>query len=228
MIMKVKQLLFSLAIISFLFFSCKKKISYQSPINISTGTVYKDSSLSPLFIDYYPIDSFKIKKNKNRFYITNLQGTVTSPDTTYWGHEYFLSMINIITPSEHSINNKKYPAELQFINIDSSGNILAIAVFIEKGSFNPSLSPIISSITKKLNNKIVYKQININELTSPVAQFWSYIGSLTFPPYKENVKWFVFKQPIYASQQQLDSLYKTLGNNARKIQELNNRKITEL
>ena len=200
---------------------------FQSPIDIKTDNVKKDSLLSPLFIDYSNCDTFTIKRKRNLLYISNLKGTITAPDTALWGHEYYLSQIIIHTPSEHSVNGKKYPAELQFINIDTSGQLLAIAVFVDYGQENSDFSLILNNFPNKESQIGVDKQLNIGLLLPLSAQYWHYIGTLTFPPCHNNIQWYVIKSPIHASKAQIDSLSYILGKNTRNIQPLNGRKITE-
>ncbi len=200
---------------------------YQSPIDIETDRVQKDSSLSPLFVDYLPVDTFVVKRTANLLYITHLQGSVTAPDTNFWGHEYFLAQIILHTPSEHSVDREFYPAEIQFVNIDTANNIMVISTLVKEGESNPAFSTILANIPARQSQLEVIQTLDVNKLLPFGAGYWHYWGSMTFPPCQGNVQWFVMKAPVEASAAQLDSLRRILGNNSRSIENLGNRKITE-
>ena len=66
-------------------------------------------------------------------------------------------------------------------------------------------------------------QVKLHDLFSINNQFttnnfYHYQGSLTTPPYTESVKWFVFKQILEASPEQIKTISAIEGNNARHIQ----------
>ncbi len=201
--------------------------AYQSPIDIDTSITQTDSLLSPLFIDYLPVDTFVVKRNENLIYITHLEGSVTAPDTNFWGHEFFLAQIIFHSPSEHSVNGKKYPAEIQFINIDTLGKFLIVSVLVNEGQSNPVFSALLANIPNKNSQVIVSQTLDINGILPYGVGYWHYMGSMTFPPCHDSVEWYVMKDPIQASKEQLDSLRLVLGNNTRKLQALGNRKIYE-
>ena len=52
-----------------------------------------------------------------------------------------------------------------------------------------------------------------------------YLGSLTTPPCSENVEWFVFRDPVRASREQLSAFAARLKPNNRPVQPLNGRAI---
>ncbi len=55
--------------------------------------------------------------------------------------------------------------------------------------------------------------------------YYSYQGSLTTPPFTESVNWSIAKKVFEASEEQIATIEKLEGNNARHIRALNNRKI---
>ncbi len=199
----------------------------QSPINIQTKMVKEDSLLTPLFVSYSPVDTFVVKRTPNLLYINNLNGSVTAPDTNYWGHEFYLARIVFHSPSEHTINGKRFPAEIQLINIDTANKLLIIAVLVTQGQSNHTLSQVLQNIPREQSQLIVTQKFDVNGLLPHSVEYWHYLGSLTYPPCTDSVQWFVMKKQIQASKAQLDSLRAILGNNARQVQPLNNRKITD-
>ena len=61
----------------------------------------------------------------------------------------------------------------------------------------------------------------------PKRGYYEFEGSLTTPPCSEGVRWFVLKQPVTLSQQQLDAFRKLYPRNARPTQPLNGRTVRE-
>ncbi len=62
----------------------------------------------------------------------------------------------------------------------------------------------------------------------PAARgYYAYDGSLTAPPCTEGVRWLVMKQPLELSAAQLARLHTLFANNARPVQALHGRVVTE-
>ncbi|MCP4265745.1 MAG: carbonic anhydrase family protein, partial [Candidatus Brocadiaceae bacterium] len=60
-----------------------------------------------------------------------------------------------------------------------------------------------------------------------LKSYFFYKGSLTTPPYTESVKWFVMKTIIDASPEQIQQINKIEGDNARRIQALYGRSVSD-
>jgi carbonic anhydrase len=57
--------------------------------------------------------------------------------------------------------------------------------------------------------------------------YYTYMGSLTTPPCSENVQWFVMKQPVQVSAEQIAIFSRLYRNNARPVQPSSGRLIKE-
>ena len=57
--------------------------------------------------------------------------------------------------------------------------------------------------------------------------YYSYAGSLTTPPCSEGVSFYILKAPVELSKNQLNAFQKVFKMNARPLQPLNGRKITQ-
>ena len=198
---------------------------YQSPVDIQGAVT--DSNLSPLFIDYYASDSIHIKNTGTTVKLSHLSGSVITPDTSYYGHQYYLANIHFHTPSEHTVGGKHFPVEIHFVNIDTSYNLMVLAVFIKEGQKNPALEQILASLPRKHKETILKSNFDPTQLLPNNASYWHYTGSLTTPPCTENVQWFVMKQPVEASKEQIEKLHQVLGDNNRSVKPLNGRIIKE-
>jgi carbonic anhydrase len=132
--------------------------------------------------------------------------------------------------SENEIDGKKYDMELHFVHVDAAANRTAVvAVFIKSGAENAPLRDLWSHIPHDKGKEVEYKKVVINaaDLLPADQNYYTFDGSLTIPPCKEGVKWFVLKTPIEASPAQIAAFAKLYPDNARPIQPTNGREIHE-
>uniref|UniRef100_A0A665VAI3 protein-tyrosine-phosphatase n=1 Tax=Echeneis naucrates TaxID=173247 RepID=A0A665VAI3_ECHNA len=157
--------------------------------------------------------------------------------------------------SEHSINSRRYPVEMQIYMYNSDDFdslsaalrekriIAAMAVFFQVGGKdNPAVEPIIHGLKGVVHHEketflepFVLKDL----LPSSLGSYYRYTGSLTTPPCSKVVEWIVFSRPIYVSYKQLEAFYSIftteqqdhvksveyLRSNFRPIQSLDNRHV---
>jgi carbonic anhydrase len=79
------------------------------------------------------------------------------------GVTYRLTQFHFHTPSEHRIRGNDRPIEMHFVNISPGGRVVAVGVFINKGTSNPELAKI-------------WKTCRRTRATSPTSE------SSTWPP----------------------------------------------
>ncbi|XP_054472265.1 receptor-type tyrosine-protein phosphatase gamma [Anoplopoma fimbria] len=167
----------------------------------------------------------------------------------HWGHS------NGSAGSEHSINGRRFPVEMQIYlyNSDDFDSlsaaikerriIAAMTVFFELGQKdNPAVEPIIQGLKGVVHHE---KETNLRSfilrdmLPSSLDSYYRYTGSLTTPPCIKVVEWIIFSRPVYLSHSQLEAFYSIftteqqdhvksveyLRNNFRPLQDLDNRKV---
>jgi carbonic anhydrase len=69
--------------------------------------------------------------------------------------------------------------------------------------------------------------VDLGKLLPEQPHYLTYLGSLTAPPCSEGVRWIVLRQPVAASQAQIDILDRLYPANARPVQPANGRLIKE-
>ncbi|XP_063796970.1 receptor-type tyrosine-protein phosphatase gamma isoform X2 [Pseudophryne corroboree] len=167
--------------------------------------------------------------------------------------EFHWGQSNASAGSEHSINGRRFPVEMQIYSynpddFDSFGAaimdkrlIAAMSVFFQATQKNnPALDPIIHGLKGVVHHEketFLDPFILRNLLPSSLSSFYRYTGSLTTPPCSEIVEWVVFSRPVPISYQQLEAFYSIftteqqdhvksvdyLRNNFRPKQRLNDR-----
>jgi carbonic anhydrase len=191
---------------------CREGVT-QSPINLDKKQLADDKD--PLIFHYKPYKvasqdfSIKVSKESKRIVI----GEKT----------YNLAQFHFHAPGEHSIDNKIYPVELHFVHQDNDRNLAVVGVMIKEGKPNPMLKSIIDTANKDNQVKYDVEDGDLMKLLPENKEYFHYMGSLTTPPCTEGVHWYVLKTPIEASKEELAALDKAMPDNARPIQESNNR-----
>ncbi|XP_036386099.1 receptor-type tyrosine-protein phosphatase gamma isoform X1 [Megalops cyprinoides] len=167
--------------------------------------------------------------------------------------EFHWGQSNGSAGSEHSINGRRFPVEMQIymynsddfdsINaaIHENRIIAAMAVFFQVGlKDNPAVDPIIHGLKGVVHHEketFLEPFILRDLLPSSLGSYYRYTGSLTTPPCSKIVEWIVFHRPVYLSYQQLEAFYSIftteqqdhvksveyLRNNFRPQQSLDNR-----
>lgn len=194
----------------------------ESPIDIVGA---QPADLPPIHFDY-KLSPLKIINNGHTIQINYEPGS----SITINGTALPLQQFHFHHGSENEINGLKYDMELHFVHVDSAANRTAVvAVFIKSGAENALLRDLWSHIPHDKGKEVDYKKVVINaaDLLPADQNYYTFDGSLTIPPCKEGVKWFVLKTPIEASPAQIAAFARYYPDNARPVQPANGREIQE-
>lgn len=179
----------------------------QSPINLTKAKKSNDIRLKPilkyktinkdnLLVKYHNgiikiviNDDLQDKSNKDLF------GFILDEDSQI----YYTEEILFHTPSEHQINGVNFDMEMQIIHSFSNKKLIFSFLFKKTpGIFNKFFEAIdFSNLpNKKYNKKQLFNDVNIFDVIPKEFSYYSYNGSLTFPPCTENVKYYVSDNAI--------------------------------
>ncbi len=192
----------------------------QSPINIITKNVITGEELqSPVFS--YGESKVDIINNGHTVQFNVDGGNSVNLD----GKDYQLLQFHYHTLSEHTVDGKYFPAEVHFVHKHSDTDFAVLAEFIVEGKENPLFSKYLDKFPA---DKGEFKSDNMIDLLSLLPEnksYYFYTGSLTTPPCSEVVSWYVFKNPVEASAEQISKISKILDDNYRPVQDLNGRSV---
>lgn len=201
-------------------FSLCKSGTKQSPINIAT---FYQETMSALEPDYRPVP-LTVANVGNTMRVGYAPGSGFSVD----GFRYELRRIEFHTPSEHYLDGASWPMEAQFVHQGNDGSLSVIAVMIKAGAHNPTFEAILQNLP--VNPGAVRKVDTVNlaagALMPENLDYYAYEGSLTMPPCTEGVQWFVLKDPVEISEDQIKAFQDRFPFNARPVQPLNGRVVT--
>jgi carbonic anhydrase len=152
---------------------------------------------------------------------------------------YELKQCHFHTPSEHLIDGITYPMEMHCVNLrpeaeNSRENpeYLVMGFLFKMGVENQFISEFLNRAPESRASielsgaEAVYIEDLLNSLPkSETEHFYTYKGSLTTPPYTETVTWVLQQHVFEASPEQIQTINRLEGNNARHVQALYSRHV---
>ncbi|GJL76130.1 carbonic anhydrase [Nitrosomonas sp.] len=145
------------------------------------------------------------------------------------GKEHFpLIQFHFHAPSEHVINARTFAAELHFVHVRDDGRMAVLGVLIEVGEENEMLQAILDHMPYEAGVDNTTSHVKVNPaklLPRHRKHFYTYAGSLTTPPCREGINWYVLTEPITMSEAQLLQLKSFYTDNVRLPQSLNGRMV---
>ncbi|CAD6505544.1 BgTH12-01034 [Blumeria graminis f. sp. triticale] len=151
------------------------------------------------------------------------------PSITYQGNnKNFLDSWHIHAPSEHTINGYRARAELHIVHTDSNGieaGVFALlldpglpsSAFVSQFIDNANVSPgsdTTNPVTTRLNMSLAFEEVR------GFREYWTYMGSLTSPPCNEGIRWWVAKETLFVSTEQMQKLLRISAYSARVEQKI--------
>jgi len=202
-------------------YSLCSKGKNQSPVNISGFIKAPHKKLNT----DYQTKVNEIVNNGHTIQINMKSGSKIKIDNS----NFELKQFHFHSPSENTINGKSYPLEGHFVHADTNGDLVVLSVMFEKGDSNIVLEKLWSHMPEQSGaHENLTDNITASNLMPKNMDYYQFNGSLTTPPCSEGVRWYVLKNPIKVSQQQVDKFHHTMHHaNNRPVQSINARLILE-
>jgi carbonic anhydrase len=193
----------------------------QSPIDIRNP---QKADLPPIRFDYKP-SPLHIIDNGHTIMINNAPGS----SFRVGDKQYALKQFHFHRPSEEKINGKTYDMVVHLVHADQDGNLAVLAILLESGKNNPLIQELWNNFPKEKEKEERLDTITINvaNLLTADLGYYTFSGSLTTPPCSENVTWFVLKQPITVTGEEIEQFTKLYRHDARPTQPLYDRVVLE-
>ncbi|ONK77584.1 uncharacterized protein A4U43_C02F8150 [Asparagus officinalis] len=206
----------------------------QSPIDIPKIEVDdKNDKLGSLTRDYVDSKATLINNGFNvELRYEEGVGSVTAD-----GRNYSLQQLNWHTPSEHTLNGERFPAELQMVHRTQDGLFAVVSILYQIGDEDTFLNQLMEGLKRLEKEKcddnqearISVGKVDNKALRRSTKKYFRYLGSLTTPPCTEFISWTIMGKIREMSQAQVDALKAPLAeayrNNSRPIQPLNGRTV---
>ncbi|KAK4281913.1 hypothetical protein QN277_013357 [Acacia crassicarpa] len=197
----------------------------QSPIDLLHERVQVLPDLGKLKRDYKPAPA--ILKSRGHDIMVHWKGYAGQININ--GTYYKLLQCHWHSPSEHTINEKRFDLELHVVHQAHDGRVAVIGILYKLGRPDPLLSkllPLIKSLGEEERDLGI---LNPGDIKFGSRKYYRYIGSLTIPPCTEGVTWTVVKKVRTASREQVRALRDAVNDgfeeNSRPTQGLDGRPI---
>ncbi len=190
----------------------------QSPLNI-VGPFEK--SKETLTVDYKE-GPLKILNNGH-----TIQVNVEPGSTLTIGKESFdLLQFHFHRPSEEQVDGKNAAMVAHFVHKSKEGKLAVIGVMLNEGKDSAAIKTLWANLPPKEMEEYLPAKVMFNpgSMLPKELAFYNYEGSLTTPPCTEGVQFYILKNPMELSKQQVAKFPFKL--NARPVQSLNGRKIS--
>jgi carbonic anhydrase len=143
---------------------------------------------------------------------------------------YQLTQFHFHHPSEEYVDGQAYDMEVHLMHQASDGKTAGVTVFLKAGKANETVQKIWEHMpgTESKEEEVPRVEINpANLLPANTAAYYAYNGSVTAPPCTEGVRWFVLKDPVSVSSEQIRAFAELYPHDVRPLQPLNGRVIKE-
>lgn len=193
----------------------------QSPINIKGA---KKSDLPAIEFNYNAVP-LSIVNNGHTIMVNYAPGSTI----TVAGKTYALKQFHFHHPSEEEINSKRFALDAHLVHADADGKLAVVAVLFKEGAANSFLDAIWKNIPAEKDKTVDVSSTSINakDLLPSNHGYYTFQGSLTTPPCTEGVTWYVLRDPVSISAEQVAAFAKLYPKNNRPIQKTNAREVLE-
>ncbi|WJX11643.1 carbonic anhydrase [Trifolium repens] len=203
----------------------------QSPIDLSSHRVKIVPKLGELKKYYKPQNA----TIKNRGHDIEVKWKGDAGEININGTKFHLHQAHWHSPSEHTINGRRYELEVHLVHesakVNGKSKIAVIGLFYKFGRPDRLLTKL-SKYIKSMVDTEAERSIGIidpSEIKLGGKNYYRYMGSLTVPPCTEGVYWTINKKIRSVSRAQVKLLREAVHDhaeqNARPIQLLNRREI---
>ena len=190
----------------------------QSPVDIRGAA---SSDLPPLEFDYRPVtvrtiyNGHSVQENEDG-----------KSHLVVQGKSYDLEQFHFHSPSEHTVEGQHFAMELHFVHEGADGEVAVVGVLIEAGLHNAAFETMWADLPDGENpTESSQSRIVVQDLLPADHRYYGYQGSFTTPPCTERVRWFVLREPVQLSSEQIATFREVIFNNNRPVQPLNDREV---
>ena len=199
----------------------------QSPIDITGAVPGEDTLVLELAYNPTPV---MVENSGHDVEVAYAPGSTL--DLGNGGAPYELLQFHFHNPSENTVEGAAGAMEVHLVHgrpasDDGEGTELAvIGLLFDEGEENAFLAQFWDAIPLEEGKNDAGVSVNVLDLLPP-RDYYHFQGSLTTPGCDEGVQWFVLRERVTASAEQVAKLNEAVGANARPVQSLNGREILE-
>ncbi|XP_074559992.1 alpha carbonic anhydrase 7-like [Curcuma longa] len=148
------------------------------------------------------------------------------------GTDYELRQCHWHSPSEHSINGKRFAMELHLVHVSADQRVAVVGIMYAIGRPDTFLSELMEDIEEIADRREGEKAVGLvdpRHIELGSREYYRYMGSLTTPPCDQGVAWTISGKIRTVSKEQTALLRRAVDDeaeeNARPVQPNNGREI---
>jgi len=139
------------------------------------------------------------------------EGAFTSlPKFSFDDRTVYLAGWHMHFPSEHLVDGVRSKAEMHFVHVDEKGEpaaVIGLRIDLSSSKESAFLKQLPAQLLG-VNDTSGIEGVRVDPFVAlaeadMLRDYFTYTGSLTTPPCSEGLRWFIPRQPIYASLEQL-------------------------
>jgi carbonic anhydrase len=145
------------------------------------------------------------------------------------GVPHTLQQFHFHTPGGDRVQGEEFPLAMHFLHKSPQGGLVTVVLLFRLGAENAALAALLPDLPRPGAGPVQRPDRRVDPaawLPAGTAHY-SYLGSLTAPPCTEGVRWIVMKQVLEISAAQLAQLAERVPVNARPVQPLHARIVSE-
>ena len=190
----------------------------QSPIDLTNARI--DPKLKPIVFNYRR-SSATFMRRGSRFEVEIEHGNWVEIE----GDRFGLTSLSLHTPSEHYVNGLPWEMEIQLHHRSTTGEEATISMLINPGRTPEALDQLWGHLPQEQGDSQAVAGLKLVTLLPARKNYFHYVGSMTIPPCREGVRWYVLTESIGMSKAAIDRFVKLARHNARPLQALNGRRL---
>ncbi|XP_058077882.1 alpha carbonic anhydrase 7-like isoform X2 [Magnolia sinica] len=174
----------------------------QSPIDLWHERVEVVPNLGRLKRSYKPSNATL----KNRGHDIMLKWINSAGSIYLNGTEYMLNQCHWHSPSEHTINGRRYALEVHLVHESLDKRIAVVGVMYKIGRPDTFLSELMEQIGSIADSHELETKVGVvdpRHLKMGSRKYYRYMGSLTVPPCTQGVVWTLLKKVRTVSREQV-------------------------
>ncbi|KAL7115817.1 hypothetical protein ACP275_04G204400 [Erythranthe tilingii] len=201
----------------------------QSPIDLLNRRVEIVSHLGRLKRDYKPANATLINRGHDMMlrWRDNSAGYIHINGTLY-----HLNQIHWHSPSEHTINGRRFDMEVHLVHQSHDNRTAVVGIMYKIGRPDSFLSMMSRDLEAISQTSDIERSVGIVDpklIKIGSRKYYRYIGSLTVPPCTQNILWTIVRKVRTVTREQVrlirDAVHDESEVNARPIQPLHDRSI---
>jgi carbonic anhydrase len=208
----------------------------QSPVHIRSHKAVSDPELPELVVDYpnhVDLHVHYVRKDEDDPIGCSVRGHEETVEAEVpagaaavelGGKRYELVQFHFHTPSEHVLDDRRFPLEQHFVHRAADGATLVLGLFLTGGGRGGSLQDaVLRGSVQECGPEVAVTGDLAGSLPSDLSTF-RYDGSLTTAPFTEGISWLVLERPVKVGHGAVERYQRLFPDGtARELQPLNGR-----